>query len=514
MGVVEGYNAVARSQESREQLRQSAAKQNAALTAAGFTPEGVATEQKQSTIDDTINMQAQELKRMKHKMWASDTASALDASISTGDWSHSNNLLADNPDLGKMWQNQGVYGISNINFDTDQKMLAQAGLNTENFDTDEKRQALHKSLFKVVDDKGNFSLRSAKDALIETRANKSMAANRLQTVQGILKSSRTALQPSQEDNLSKFTTSYKNLFPEATEDEVYEAFGRSLPKGKDGGLNQFQVDLAQYQAAIKGGFTGSMKNWQEMQKPGTAAKAEDRTQLKMAEQGELQFNDSIGNATIEQLDEPGVFKRAKVLQGDKKLGEVQAKDLNGKLGNLKGFSNVVDKLNKVDMDRNAMEKVRETVGKLTGTDFAAMSEQGKKELLNQFQFNSQLKAAVADYVKFMSGAAVTESERTMYNDIVSGGNWGTKEAMISSLSGFMDHLDTSYNNNLSGIRDTHQADYIRQKREYLRVKDMMGKIGIRELTDTDGKQVQPEKMATSAPTQPKTDLGQYNFGGN
>lgn len=232
MGFTEGLNAGSATKARRDESRRLASAQNAELRSQGFDTEGNVIpggqfEQKEQLLEQQLKLQSQQLKRMQGAVYAQDTATAIDTSINTGDWTHAQKLLDDNPDLKRAWQGQGVHRVDNINFDTDTNLLTTSEIPFEAYDTAEKRKNLQKKAFKVdTTGKGNWELRTARDVLQTTNISRKLSYSQLNNINDIFRKQITSQQPREEDALAKFSTSYKELVPDATEEEVLGMYAK------------------------------------------------------------------------------------------------------------------------------------------------------------------------------------------------------------------------------------------------------------------------------------------------
>lgn len=255
MGLAEGYNAVSMDQSRRAESRRLATAQNAELRSKGFDNEGAPIqggqfEQKEAMMEQQLKLQAQQLKKMQGAIYAQDTATAVDMSVNTGDWSHTQKLFNENPDLAKAWQGQGVHRVDNINFEADAKLLTMSEVPPEAYDTPEKRKDIMKKVFKVdTTGKGDWELRTAKDVLASTNISKKMSFSQLDSINNVFRSQVTSQQPKAEDALAKFSTSYKELMPKASEEEVlgmYAKFNsKPGPQKVTGDLEKFTTGYKQ-----------------------------------------------------------------------------------------------------------------------------------------------------------------------------------------------------------------------------------------------------------------------------
>jgi hypothetical protein len=251
MGLAEGYSAVDTAINRREEARRLAAQQNMMLRQQGFDStgkaiEGGSFEQKEALMEQQLKLQSQQLKKMQGVVYAQDTATAVDMAANTGDWSHVQKLFDESPDLAKVWQNQGVFRVENINFEADGGLLARENFKPEHYDTPEKRKDIMKKAFKIdKTGKGDWTIRTAGDILANTNIAKKMSFSQLDNLNNLFRKQATSQQPYAEDALAKFTTSYKELVPDASEQEVlgmyakFNSSSKTEPQRVTGDLEKF-----------------------------------------------------------------------------------------------------------------------------------------------------------------------------------------------------------------------------------------------------------------------------------
>lgn len=205
-------------------------------------------------------------------------------------------------------------------------------------------------------------------------------------------------------------------------------------------------------------------------------KLQEELDIKAAQKDELAFKDELktitadefnakkGTETYKKVEE--AYQRAKKLQPmDRKPTGPTADNLKQKSAIIPSFMALQDKLNRLKLDKNALNKMHNAFSKLAGSDFTGKD---LRTFQNELGFMGELNTVVAQYVKDMSGAAVTEQERAMYADIIQGGTWATKEAMTASLGGFIRGIKGLFENSVDSMSDEFPRTAFETMRNYKR----------------------------------------------
>ena len=175
--------------------------------------------------------------------------------------------------------------------------------------------------------------------------------------------------------------------------------------------------------------------------------ANDKTKLEIKEKlqkiadgkpfvGEAKFRKDLGDMPFN--DES--LAKAAALQGKRKLGAEVNKNLSGRMHMAKGFNDFTERFRKAKLDHNAVATIGSFMDKITKP---GMTTQDREMALNKVQLGSEAKALLAEYVKFMSGAAVTEGEYSRYQDIFTAGAWSSRESADEAMRSFTNYLRES-----------------------------------------------------------------------
>lgn len=152
------------------------------------------------------------------------------------------------------------------------------------------------------------------------------------------------------------------------------------------------------------------------------------------------------------------YEVAKYMQGDKKPSTTSIDQLSGIREAATAFDNLREKLSKLDW--GALQKIKEDVVSVTSADLFNLSESERQSLLDKFSFNSELKVAMASYIKAMTGAAVNEDERHFYAKAMIATDWSSKEAALASMGGFRKGLQTTIDSRTDSLKTLYPATYM------------------------------------------------------
>lgn len=172
------------------------------------------------------------------------------------------------------------------------------------------------------------------------------------------------------------------------------------------------------------------------------------------------FLDKLGEGKIEYNQDN--LSKAYEIQGKKKLNSTKEKEISGLVSMSQGFHVLTKKFRDLDMDRNALSKIGTVFDKIMKP---GLTYQDRMAALNTIAINSEIQAALAGYVKYMSGAAVTEGEYARYQDIFQAGTWSNKESAVTAMASFTSYLRDAANRNIETARST-PYDYMILKKNY------------------------------------------------
>lgn len=149
----ENFSGPASRKMAREELAIKKKLADAALIKSGYDPEtlSVIPGSGADVQAQQNNIVLQELKAVQGKLAAQEGDKALLDYAQTGDATYLQNGLNNNPVLKKAWGDRGVQAVANIDFSSDDKLLARNGFNSAEYDTPEKQEILRKNIYKFFD---------------------------------------------------------------------------------------------------------------------------------------------------------------------------------------------------------------------------------------------------------------------------------------------------------------------------------------------------------------------------
>lgn len=212
--------------------------------------------------------------------------------------------------------------------------------------------------------------------------------------------------------------------------------------------------------------------------------------------------DEMVNVNGEQYS---VNDLAKTAQGTNKIGQTQVQLLDGMISTVENTNRLRTKLANSDFDWNAISKVVEEVQKVTPEEWKTMTPAQRKKMEDKFAFNSDLQTVMAGYIKAMSGAAVSDEERSFYVGAILNGNWATKSSALAAMGGFIDGVYNGTKSQVDLLQRATPYDYLFYKR----------KLGTIDTKSPKAKNTSTTASAT--PSMPKAGdiLDGYKFlGGN
>jgi len=487
--------------ESRAIARERAQKQNQLLETQMQQAQYQQSLQKSpEQIAEENKVLMQQTKALNEKLSRQETYGAFQKFNIDGNTGHLNRLLK-NPSVNQSFSSQipqftNITAVSDINLasDEDQALLRKHNLDPE----------VVKQLQDTRSQMKNMTPEQIKAAGLDPDHE---GFNRFVKVQGM----DEAGQPSYElvDMYEVFAkTGYlSSLDSQALDMQLKRA---SITKVKTGGKGEtkFSYTKEQYEAAVPADKRAeySMLEWIDDQKRATQAKGIKASKEQEAEtgtpitpqydeagavieaspfekemaQGSLEFKEGLSETvtlTGNKKEAEQRYQRAKTLQGKEAPTTETTNYLTKRSSMVSSFKILQDKLSTLKMDKNAFTRVKNAVAKFAGAGATGtISADDLAKFKNELSFNAELKVVMAQFVKDMSGAAVTEQERAMYSNIIEGGAWSTKEAMVASISGFTEGLTSHYENTLDGIKTEYPRTFIEQRRNYLRNQQKYEKV--------------------------------------
>lgn len=460
------------------------------------TPEQIALEQ------ETLRLQTE---NTQHQQARIHSFNSFDKYNVDSNPRHINNLMASNPVMKQMFPNFIHADKINIMSDSDMRLVEQAGIDPKVIEQTEEALKLYNS--------GDTEAIKAHGYDPNERPYQRFFKATVSDGQGGYTQTILDMQNIQE------RMGYMDYL---SDEDLDRQLKRATLAGKlrtaaNGGKadTEFSYSVRQYEQEVKDGKTTatSYQEWKAQQKPSeqrASAKAYKEQQLQA---GEYTFKDELSTqlADPKWFDEKGkeanirrdkAYEKAKAYQ-PMSIKPPNENDLVAKKTMIPAFSSLLDDAQTLNIDKGAGTVIANGLQKLTGEfgkirmdsslsdedrarklekvskaydkELKALGKEGTK-FETELLFAAKFKTLMAQYVKDMSGAAVTEAERAMYSDIISGGNWGTKEAMVASLSGFLDGLTTQYSSAIEGLSGNYPRSQIEHARALHRMRKKYAKV--------------------------------------
>lgn len=203
----------------------------------------------------------------------------------------------------------------------------------------------------------------------------------------------------------------------------------------------------------------------------------------MGDENEIDFNGAV----------MPVAKVAKAAQGKNDMSATDRQYLDGLYDASTSFKAIKTKLEDDKIDRNALKKAWSEIASISGADMAKMTPADREQFLNKLSLDSETRLAAAAFIKAMSGSAVSDAERAYYLDLITKGDWSTKEAALATIEGFRTGLNRSYENKLDSLKNFVPYDVYTRRGQR---KTLLGGQGSKQDVKRDGKGLPlPSKQA-------------------
>ena len=220
----------------------------------------------------------------------------------------------------------------------------------------------------------------------------------------------------------------------------------------------------------------------------------------MIEEVAISNPEAVGAAVISnenEIDFNGaimpVAKVAKAAQGKNDMSATDRQYLDGLYDASISFKAIKTKLEDDKIDRNALKKAWSEIASISGAEMAKMTPADREQFLNKLSLDSETRLAAAAFIKAMSGSAVSDAERAYYLDLITKGDWSTKEASLATIEGFRTGLNRSYENKLDSLKNFVPYDVYTRRGQR---KTLLGEQGSKQDVKRDGKGLPlPSKQA-------------------
>ena len=362
--------------------------------------------------------------------------------------------IEKNPVLKKQLQDQfGVVTIAPIDWENDRALFNGSGINVDNVNG-EALDALNSSFFKYYDKNGvaklgnvhNLMKSTNYDGYIDSATRRAME-KRLDYFGQVLKGHVITPQEQRiKDNSTQAIENKSELDAEVSGLKLQELYNMIA--------NNPDMRAKEILDKINPLSLADQKKKLEISK----MQGDADSKAKLGDIDQAKFYNDMKTLPInkETLD------TATLLQGDRKPTTEERKSINGKFALAKAFDKFSKYFENQNIDADAVSKMRLAIDKVWETD---KTPEEKRQYVTELKLGTEFKTLMFEYIKYMSGAAVSDNEKTDYFDIIASGKWSNKDAAGKSLRSFADTLLTSSYNNLE--------QYYGYPRDYMLARQMM-----------------------------------------
>lgn len=463
MGLAEGFNAVEAAKANREKLRQETATHNASMAKAGIDPNtgeilpGGNTEVERDNMAQQLQLMQQQLQRQQNTIDANDSAFHVKEAVSTGDFTRIQSFFEKNPRVAKVWEQQGVKRIDNINFDKDKQLLITKGFTPEQIDNPEVRDKIGRLLFKVQDPTGNWKIGSAENIFKQTNLQSRIASSEWENINNTFREAKTSLTPKAEPSgpLAQFTAAYKDLFgPDVSPEEVMEAYSKAEAKKKESkGFEPFSIQEAKFVADLETKVSKGLATEEETSQldayKRNEAGASYKTNVATKEdvkkfEEKYNFNLATGDSDAIPTEAKGelnrIIKDIENTPAGKEVTKLISHNITGGIGAVTTTVSKLEKLAKEDkvetgVVKNQLDKLKEYIPESwRGVD--------EKDLANT-EFRKAFLSVSSTILKLQSGLTVTDAERADFQSSMGSLNRNTK-TNLSGIKLKFDEIKANY----------------------------------------------------------------------
>jgi len=348
-----------------------------------------------------MKIQLEQLQKNKLKETAYNATNAF---FEDGNYRHLNNALQETPELKSLFGNVTRVDPLDTNNPADMRMFQEIG--GQDYSAPETR----KRYVKVTDSEGNTRIA---DMFAVAKNN------------GTWKTWNDEKLTQREKEAEIAFKSASTLKAEA-EAAYYGSKGSS-----EGGEQFFKTQKAKKE------YTDAMIEEVAISNPEAVGKAV------IGDETEVDFNGAV----------MPVARVAKAAQGKNEMSATDRQYLDGLYDASTSFKAIKTKLMDDKIDRNALKKAWSEIASISGSDLAKMTPADKEQFLNKLSLDSETRLAAAAFIKAMSGSAVSDTERAYYLDLITKGDWSTKEASLATIEGFRTGLNRSYENKIDSLKN-------------------------------------------------------------
>lgn len=203
-------------------------------------------------------------------------------------------------------------------------------------------------------------------------------------------------------------------------------------------------------------------------------------------QGE-RFRADLDNTDVQTVTlggkEVSKYKVAKDVQGKNKLPADARTYMDGVLSARNSMQKLYKKLANLDIPRDAWTKLQTEFVKVVGTDVKDYTEEQQRALLSKMEIDSELRTIMADYIKAMSGAGVSDEERKGYEQTILNGNWSNKSGALAAMSGFINGLNQSFSSKLLSSKADYPATYLDMSKLFNSTTEKLSEVPLFDAKD-------------------------------
>lgn len=468
----------------RAELQLQAAEKGYSITQEGGVQPSPSNAIEQALLD--MNMRLKQLQSYKAKQ---DTFQAFQADIEEGSVSNLNSMV-NSEEYKPLFNSMGYNGIRLLNKE------------------DPRDVQMVRSTFSNL----GYSQDDINTILVGNEESPGIMADE-QAWRGLVQAYPVLQKTNGQDSIVSMSEIYNGLglhkLPAAKKAFEQSADRLAVVKNALNGKFQYMADIEKKQKEAEAKKTGAEANIKELEytkmtdwfdknpdktfadykrsveaKPADIRKEQEASILDFTMKNREGFMKSIDAGTDITMSDGTVvpiYKAASLAQGDKDLSSGERTYFSGLSTAHKQFSNIYNKIDKGDIDWGSMEKFQTEVAKRAGEKGVGYFQEFKKlvtgekeaspeeirgqflKILDRIELDSEVKTAMASYIKAMSGAAVSDQERSFYVDTITSGAWSTKESAMSSIKGFLTGIKSSFESGLSSIKGEFPKSYLDYK---------------------------------------------------
>lgn len=469
----------------------------------------LAEESQQNELEKKVIFQDQQLELMKQEVQQQqsvintrDMTESLLSAIQ-GRPQDAQKIINRNPKLRGTLQRLGVNQVAPVDWRNDKELYEHIGnlhLTPQDLQDEKKLNALNSIFMKVQKPNGEWYITSTEQLLHESNTKRYMTSkevsaleDRVMKLGAVLKGTVLTDEEIEAKRTKAGEVGATSDYKTVVANESKDALVSWLEANPDKTINDYKAQQAQQQAEAK-----------------QAGKEEGKT----VEDTNIDFNEVKNTTKFEEKDYEYLYGNDLKPDGTPKKkfaysNEARnlAKDMEFALNNGKlalSEKDQRDMIEGVDIIQNftkAQKLFAKVESKSALSKFAAkaksyLNDDKSKNDDNDTKINriysmadTSLKAAIAKYVKLMSGAAVTDAEKQFFIDIISGGEYASGSELYARL--------LSFNDQVKG-RLTTSVDVLDDRAPYsvLSIKEAMINAGFNRM------QTPEQVIAKATTTQP------------